>query len=84
MGRSDRTIFLTANNITQEFLDECAGNLVNQLEMIVDIEAVVKGSFTKTATKTITIYSEAHGITSGTVKIYFDNLCLSLHKLNEK
>lgn len=77
MGSFDRTPFLTYDDaqITQAFLDECAGNLVNQLEMIVDVEAVVKATFIRTDTNKITIYSEAHGITDqfGPVKIYLDN-----------
>ena len=39
MGNDDRKPFLTSNVLDQDFLDQAHDSLVNQLELIVDIEA---------------------------------------------
>lgn len=71
MGSFDRKPYLSSNVITQAFLDECATNLVNQLELIVDVEAVVQATYEAVTSTKIRIYSPAHGVeTAQNVKIF--------------
>lgn len=41
MANSDRKPYLSATTLTQDLLDACADNLVNQLELIVDIDTPI-------------------------------------------
>lgn len=71
MGSINRAPYLTSNVITQDFLDECASNLVNQLELIVDINSVIIASYERVDGTKLRIYSPAHGIIQGeNAKIY--------------
>lgn len=80
MGSVFRKPYELSNEITQEFLDECAGNLVNQLELIVDISSPVFGSFVRFGNK-ITVTSEAHGFAVGeTVEVTYADFANSAGK----
>lgn len=65
MSTRDRFQYLSATAITQDFLDECADNLVNQLEMTCDIE---------TPTGTIHVSDRHKYVVNGGVGTFYEAL----------
>jgi hypothetical protein len=65
MSTRDRFQYLSATSIDQEFLDECADNLVNQLEMACDIE---------TPTGTIHVSDRHKYVVNGGVGTFYEAL----------
>jgi len=69
MGNSDRRPYLTATVLDQDFLDQCHDSLVNQLELIVDIEAPTLSrtwlAYTNPSANIVEVTISEHGLKTG-------------------
>lgn len=71
MATSDRKPYESATVLDQAFLDDCHDNLVNQLELVVDIDAPIRVPYISPTLSLVDISWPAHGFTIGDlVQVY--------------